>query len=281
MAAYYKVEVSLGANAVTVGIPSPQTVNVVLPLVGPAGPQGAAGAAGATGAQGPQGVPGTGLEVLTTQGDLLYQGASTGERLPIGSEGEVLKVESGVPAWGAAGEAYDQSLNVADDVEFNKVVVGDSELRDGEFQISDMLINFSSLLYSGNEKINFENNELADGGWKLTDGPLDFTGDNAATNAATTRTNLGLGTAAIAASTDFAAASHAHGNLTNDGKVGTTANLPLRTGTNGVVEAGAFGTAAASFCEGNDARLSDDRDPMAILLRFMSTVQIAVLPSIV
>jgi hypothetical protein len=43
--------------------------------------------------------------------------------------------------------------------------------------------------------------------------------------------------------------------------VGTTANLPLITGTNGVIEAGAFGTSAASFCEGNDARLSDDRDP--------------------
>jgi hypothetical protein len=43
--------------------------------------------------------------------------------------------------------------------------------------------------------------------------------------------------------------------------VGTTANLPLKTGTNGVIEAGAFGTSAASFCEGNDARLSDDRDP--------------------
>ena len=55
--------------------------------------------------------------------------------------------------------------------------------------------------------------------------------------------------------------SHAHGNLTNDGKIGTTANLPLKTGTNGVIEAGAFGTAAGSFCEGNDARLSDDRDP--------------------
>jgi hypothetical protein len=59
----------------------------------------------------------------------------------------------------------------------------------------------------------------------------------------------------------FAAASHTHGNLTNDGKVGTTANLPLRTGSGGVIEAGAFGTAAGSFCEGNDARLSDDRDP--------------------
>jgi hypothetical protein len=55
--------------------------------------------------------------------------------------------------------------------------------------------------------------------------------------------------------------SHVHGNLSNDGKIGTTANLPLRTGTNGVVEAGSFGTAAGSFCAGDDARLSDDRDP--------------------
>jgi hypothetical protein len=54
---------------------------------------------------------------------------------------------------------------------------------------------------------------------------------------------------------------HTHGNLTNDGKVGTTANLPLKTGTNGVVEAGAFGTAAGSFCAGDDARLSDARTP--------------------
>jgi len=69
-------------------------------VAGPTGPQGPAGAAGATGAQGPQGVPGTGLEVLTTQGDLLYQGASTGQRLPIGTTGQVLKVSGGIPAWG-------------------------------------------------------------------------------------------------------------------------------------------------------------------------------------
>jgi len=47
----------------------------------------------------------------------------------------------------------------------------------------------------------------------------------------------------------------------SDLKLGTTANLPLRTGSGGVVEAGSFGTSAGSFCEGNDARLSDDRDP--------------------
>jgi hypothetical protein len=97
MAAYHKVEVSLNTNAVEVGIPSPQTVNVVVPTIGPAGP---VGSVGPTGPQGPQGVPGTGLEVLTTQGDILYQGASTGQRLAIGTSGQVLKVANGIPAWG-------------------------------------------------------------------------------------------------------------------------------------------------------------------------------------
>jgi hypothetical protein len=55
--------------------------------------------------------------------------------------------------------------------------------------------------------------------------------------------------------------SHAHGNLTNSGAVGATANLPLKTGTNGVIEAGAFGTGAGEFCAGDDLRLSDDRNP--------------------
>ena len=56
---------------------------------------------------------------------------------------------------------------------------------------------------------------------------------------------------------------HTHGNITNDGKVGTTANKPLITGTGGVVQAGSFGTAANTFCEGNDSRLSDARTPVA------------------
>jgi hypothetical protein len=96
MAAYHKVEVSLNTNAVEVGIPSPQTVNVVVPTIGPAGPTGSVGPVGPTG---PQGVPGTGLEVLTVQGDILYQGASTGQRLAIGTSGQVLKVTNGIPSW--------------------------------------------------------------------------------------------------------------------------------------------------------------------------------------
>ena len=60
-----------------------------------------------------------------------------------------------------------------------------------------------------------------------------------------------------------ASATHTHGNITNDGKVGTDANKPLITGTGGAVQAGSFGTAANTFCEGNDSRLSDARTPVA------------------
>jgi hypothetical protein len=44
-------------------------------------------------------------------------------------------------------------------------------------------------------------------------------------------------------------------------KVGTSSGLPLKTGSGGAVEAGSFSNVAGSFCAGDDARLSDDRDP--------------------
>lgn len=60
-----------------------------------------------------------------------------------------------------------------------------------------------------------------------------------------------------------AAASHAHGSITTDGKLGSSSGLPLITGAAGVVQAGAFGSTAGSFCQGNDGRLSDNRTPVA------------------
>ena len=59
------------------------------------------------------------------------------------------------------------------------------------------------------------------------------------------------------ASGSYAAASHTHGNITNTGAIGTTSGVPVITGTNGVLQAGAFGTTAGTFCQGNDARLSN------------------------
>ena len=55
--------------------------------------------------------------------------------------------------------------------------------------------------------------------------------------------------------------SHTHGDISNDGKIGSTANLPLITTTGGAVTTGSFGTSANTFCQGNDSRLSDARTP--------------------
>src|SRR5574344_1396737 len=63
--------------------------------------------------------------------------------------------------------------------------------------------------------------------------------------------------------TTFAPSSHTHGQITNDGMIGTAANKPLITTTGGVVTTGSFGTVANTFCQGNDSRLSDARTPKA------------------
>lgn len=55
--------------------------------------------------------------------------------------------------------------------------------------------------------------------------------------------------------------SHSHGDISNDGKIGSTANLPLITTTGGAITVGSFGTSANTFCQGNDSRLSDARTP--------------------
>ena len=46
------------------------------------------------------------------------------------------------------------------------------------------------------------------------------------------------------------------GNITNLGAIGSAANLPIITTTNGVLAAGSFGTTSNTFCAGNDARLN-------------------------
>lgn len=44
-------------------------------------------------------------------------------------------------------------------------------------------------------------------------------------------------------------------------RIGSTANLPIATTTNGLLTTSSFGTTANTFCQGNDSRLSDQRTP--------------------
>ena len=62
--------------------------------------------------------------------------------------------------------------------------------------------------------------------------------------------------------TSMTPTSHTHGNITNAGAIGTAANKPLITGTNGIIQASSFGIAANTFCQGNDSRLSNARTPI-------------------
>jgi hypothetical protein len=96
-------------------------------------------------------------------------------------------------------------------------------------------------------------------------------------DAAAARTTMGLGGAAtlnvgttggtVAAGDDARLSdartptSHTHGSISNSGAIGVTANLPIITTTLGSLTTGSFGTGANTFCQGNDARLSDARTP--------------------
>jgi hypothetical protein len=51
--------------------------------------------------------------------------------------------------------------------------------------------------------------------------------------------------------------SHVHGGISNAGAIGSTSGLPIKTGTSGVLEAGAFGTGSGQFAQGNDSRFHD------------------------
>ena len=90
-------------------------------------------------------------------------------------------------------------------------------------------------------------------------------------DAAAARSTLGAGTSSFDGAysslsgtpSTFAPSSHVHGNISNAGAIGSTANLPLITTTSGVITVGAFGTSANTFCVGNDSRLSDARTPTA------------------
>jgi len=83
-------------------------------------------------------------------------------------------------------------------------------------------------------------------------------GGSTGLTATTGRTSLGItGDIYTHNSSEYAASSHPHGNITNAGYIGTTATLPVITGTGGILQAGSFGTSAGTFAQGNDSRINN------------------------
>jgi hypothetical protein len=233
---------------------------------------------------------GGGESILTNQGDTLYRGALVNERLPIGTAGQILKVNSTstAPEWGAApatgvtsvtgtapiassgGATPAISISAATTSAAGSMSSADKTKLDG---IAANANNYTHPNHSGDVTSSGDgattiandavtNAKLANMATATIKGRATAsTGDPEDLSASSVRTLLNTDQVSDARTPT----SHTHGNITNSGAVGTTANLPLKTGTNGVVEAGSFGTAAGSFCEGNDARLSDARTPSSTL----------------
>lgn len=64
----------------------------------------------------------------------------------------------------------------------------------------------------------------------------------------------------LQAALDQKISNHGHGNISFNGFIGVTPNLPLITGPSGSITTGSFGVIANTFCQGNDSRLSDPRE---------------------
>jgi hypothetical protein len=372
MAAYYKVDVVLNSQAVSVGLPSPQSVRVTLPLVGPQGP------AGPQGEQGPPGEvsgslawdnvtdkPSTfppeahaashyqdgpdALEVSNLQSvlgnnnlgedintiDSILNGLGTAATSDAGDFAEAVHAHvaaditdfttaaaAAAPVASVAGRTGAVTLAVTDVA--NAVSDTDARLSDSRTPTSHAASHFSAgadpiapsdigaqsifvtedlgtitanvQLTAARAKIytvtvntfdtptpsvqlpstgvqagdiveirftSFTGREMP-----VLNGGSGFLGDSLKTKQKATY---------IAASTsnnswtEQTIARHAHGNITNEGAIGTTSGLPIKTGASGVLVAGAFGTGAGDFCEGNDSRFADIPDPSAATPQALGT----------
>jgi hypothetical protein len=199
----------------------------------PRGDTGATGATGATGPQGPQGDTGPqGIQgIQGIQGDTGATGATgatgpkgdTGDTGPQGIQGiqGIQGPQGDTGATGATGPQGDTGAG----------------FTGGSYNASTGVVTFTS-----NDGLGFVTGDLrgadAEGDLISTNNLSDLT------NAATARTNLGLGTAATTASTDYATA--AQGALADSALQSYTETDPVVGAVSGIVKANGAGTISAA-----------------------------------
>jgi hypothetical protein len=163
-----------------------------------------------------------------------------------------------IPTAITAGSIVDADINTAANISDTKLATISTANKVSNSATTATSANTANAIVARDTNGNFSANQIT--------ANLTGTVTGNATNVSGTVAILNGGTGASTAAGALvnlgaAASSHAHGNITNAGAIGTTASLPIITGASGVLQAGAFGTAAGSFCQGNDTRLSDPRTP--------------------
>lgn len=174
---------------------------------------------------------------IATNDAMLFKGAidcSSNPNYPSGDAGWTYKISVAGKIGGASGPA----------VEVNDTIICTTDGTPGGTQAA-----------VGSNWIILQTN-IADASILVT-GPVSATSGNFALFNGTTGKIIADSTYSASS---FATASHTHGNISNIGAIGSTANLPIITTTNGVLTTGSFGSTANTFCQGNDSRLSDTRN---------------------
>jgi hypothetical protein len=196
-------------------------------------------------------------DVLSAQGDLLYRGASSETRLPIGTAGQVLKVNSGAtaPEWGSISGSIsvtgsDLTLSGATGTAITNATIANDAVSNAK------LSNMAQSTLKGRATLSTGDPEdlsasqvrtilnVADGAEVNVNADWDaVSGDAQILNKPT------LGTAAAAATTDFAAAVHTH--AASDVTTGTFDNARINFAAPAAIgnttrNTGAFTTLSAS-----------------------------------
>lgn len=224
---------------------------------------------------------------IWVESPLEFPGAGT-DNVQIDATGITFADGSQQTVAGAPASDFDQGVKTSDAVNFDSVTVTNNSTFEAQVYTSGVyayeeaanptgsrsILTFEGVIYpddslqttawTGSVDWADVNNKptLFDGAYtSLTSVPSTFTpsAHNQAwsTITSTPTTLAGYGITDAVASNDSrltdarTPTSHAHGNITNAGAIGSTANLPIITTTSGVLTTGAFGTSSGQFAAGD------------------------------